>query len=383
MANGLMGAIINPAQADVIGSLDKGRQRQAQQAAGEILSQTMGGKLGALAKLNPDTALTLSKELGVPVGAKDRMNSMIGTLGMMGQLASSGLVNEAIQMGNEQRGLLQQFGIDTANYDEAINGLMNGDPDTVQNLMAFTGLLQPGVSAKEQAETRYKNLQSQELAVKIDQMISDPDSNKEEVRKELRGDLKKQRKFLMDEAQNTLNNYRKLQSLSEEVRGGNRSAAAQLGVTLVKLGDANSVVKEEELRQAFAAADPTAALGQLVSEGKLEKDSADTLSTFLDPMAPGNINVDAILDTGQAMVNSAVPVWEDRYSQFEEQGTHLTDFGRDTIFSKAVNKIKNDMLSLKAESGSGDGVDLAQLQRVADKLGITVEQARARLDAKR
>jgi len=75
---GLMDAIINPAQTDVLGALDKGRERQATDLAGELLGQTIGGKIGQLARLSPDKALAFAKATGTPLTSKGRIENLMG-----------------------------------------------------------------------------------------------------------------------------------------------------------------------------------------------------------------------------------------------------------------------------------------------------------------
>ena len=97
MANGLMSSIINPAQVDALGALDKGRERQATQQAGQILGETFTGKIGALARLSPDKAIALSKAVGIPLDDKGRLNNFMGTAVAANKLVQAGLTQEAVQ----------------------------------------------------------------------------------------------------------------------------------------------------------------------------------------------------------------------------------------------------------------------------------------------
>ena len=88
---GLADAILNPTQVNVPGALDKGRKRQAELMANKILGETMGGKIGALAKLDAGKAAELSKTLGIATTDKGRLDAMVGDAVMATKYLDAGL----------------------------------------------------------------------------------------------------------------------------------------------------------------------------------------------------------------------------------------------------------------------------------------------------
>lgn len=139
MANGIFDAIVNPAQADVLGAVRAGRQQQAQDLAGDILGSTFTGKLGALARIDPDKALSLSKEFGIPTTSKGRFDSFVGSAVAANQLVQAGLVQEAGQFLNEQADQVESFtgpGGAQRTRDMA-NRVLSGDPSALEDLSRF------------------------------------------------------------------------------------------------------------------------------------------------------------------------------------------------------------------------------------------------------
>ena len=87
---GLLGGIMNPAQADVIGAMDKGKKRQALEMAGEIMGQTQYGQLGALYRTDVELGDKVANALGIPKGAKGRIDAMKGAYTLANQFAQAG-----------------------------------------------------------------------------------------------------------------------------------------------------------------------------------------------------------------------------------------------------------------------------------------------------
>ena len=128
-ASGVLGAIANPAQVDVLGAVAAGRKTQARDLAGEILGQTFTGKLGALAQLDPDTALKLSQSLGIPTDSKGRLDNFKGIAIAANQLVQAGQVENAIQFLDEEATKIESA---------------TGDSRASQNIRAFIPRLQQG-----------------------------------------------------------------------------------------------------------------------------------------------------------------------------------------------------------------------------------------------
>ena len=163
----------------------------------------------------------------------------------------------------------------------------------------------------------------------------------DEPRKELRATLRKSVEGLNSEISAINTNYGKLQGLAEQVKKGNRSAVSQMLVSLVKLGDPGSVVKESEMEAALNSENP---LSYLVSKG-VNQGLADSLLKNLDSLSPEKINVDEVLRTGQALISANAPDIIERYEMAKERGGEfLTQAGFDSIFGKSfedrVNKLR-------------------------------------------
>ena len=156
---GILGMIANPAQADALGAVQAGKQQAATDQAGELLGQTLGGKIGALAKLSPDKAMAYAKALNIPLDAKGRIDKAIGTQVMVTKMLDAGQTGLATQLLNDEVAQME-----TANGEMAekfrmpLNDLLQGNvnSDVVQNFMRGGVAFDPSrksVSAKEIAET--------------------------------------------------------------------------------------------------------------------------------------------------------------------------------------------------------------------------------------
>jgi hypothetical protein len=163
MASGsLLSMIANPAQADVPAALDANRQRQevsrqnqARDMAGEILGNTALAGISDLANLDPDTAIQVSKVLGVPADSAGRQKNLIGTSIAVEKLLEDGLVNEAILLLDDEATKIEAVaGPDQAQRLRGIQqALINGDQEMIGNFRRFAQGIGPKVSAKDQAAT--------------------------------------------------------------------------------------------------------------------------------------------------------------------------------------------------------------------------------------
>ena len=158
---------MNPAQADVIGAMDKGRERQATDMAGDILGQTMGGKIGALAKLSPEKALALGQALGIPTNSKGRLDNMIGVTVMGAKLLEAGMFEEAAQFLGEEADKAESLtGEPATRLRLGQNAILTGDQEVMNNFMAVGRGLDPSrtqVSAKDQSITDLNNARAANL----------------------------------------------------------------------------------------------------------------------------------------------------------------------------------------------------------------------------
>lgn len=146
---GILGMIANPAQADVLGAMDKGKQRQATDMAGDILGQTIGGQVGALAKLSPDKALAMSKALGIPTSSKGRMDNMVGVTVMGSKLIQAGMFDEAAQYLDEEAAKVESLtGEEATRLRMASNAIRTGDQEVMGNFVNAGMALDPTKQGK-------------------------------------------------------------------------------------------------------------------------------------------------------------------------------------------------------------------------------------------
>lgn len=137
MANGLLNAIINPAQVDVLGALDKGRERQAKDLAGKILSETIGGKIGALSRLSPEMGMKIAKLTNTPTDSKGRMDKLIGSAVMFSQVYDDGKPELALQVLRDEIAHIDATTGRSADNLKLIEvAMMTGDQETVDNFLS-------------------------------------------------------------------------------------------------------------------------------------------------------------------------------------------------------------------------------------------------------
>lgn len=152
-----------------------------------------------------------------------------------------------------------------------------------------------------------------------------------ELRKELRTDVG----GLVNEAKVLKTNFGKLNNLAEEMRSGNRSAVAQGLVSLVKLGDPGSVVKEEELKQALGSQSPVAAVADALRGRGVNDGIITAITQSLDPLNPGAVNVDQILATAEAMLKPNIDTITSAYGDAKSRASgQLTQGGLNSIFGQ-------------------------------------------------
>ena len=174
---GLLAGIMNPAQVDVLGSMDKGRERQAKNMAGDILSQTMAGKLGALAKLDPDTAIKLQGALGTQ--NKERLNNMIGVSVMASKLYDAGLTGEAEQFLREEASKVESLtGEPAPRLILAADAMASGNTEVLGNFQTFARSLDPSRPKPEYAQSSNKDMKGWVFDKTSGQFSLDPNYQK-------------------------------------------------------------------------------------------------------------------------------------------------------------------------------------------------------------
>jgi len=109
MANGLLGAIANPAQADVLGSLEEGRKSQARDLAGDILGKTQLAGIGRLARLDPEMAINIAKAAGFSLDSKGQRENEFGIVIAADKLIQAGLTQEAAELLGQEADKIESF----------------------------------------------------------------------------------------------------------------------------------------------------------------------------------------------------------------------------------------------------------------------------------
>ena len=361
-------AILNQPQADVLGQFRQGQEYSRGQKVRELAGMAAQGdsdSLNELQGLDPMVADQLMQS----IGARDRnaLSGFIQDARIAKGLMDSGANEDAKQFIGNRLSALSKMGVsDTRITKQAYDKAQSGDWNGLYSMLSgFTGALD---QAKEPVrgiavEGSVINPVTGEVIYQ-GQPKTEEDKEGAEIRKELRKTVRDDTKALVAQANVIKSNLSKVESLAKEVKKGNRSAVAQLGVSLVKLGDPGSVVKEEELRQAFAAQDPTAALAQMASEGKVSGEIVSSVLRKLDPLNPESINIEDILSTAGALVGSSVPILQESYSLARRQAE---EGGLGESFMKPVF-LGADLIDSLSNLSRGAPVKTAQPPSVDDLL---------------
>lgn len=223
---------------------------------------------------------------------------------------------------------IQQLGGDPNQTQKIIQMVQGGNAKGAKQALAqlhagfvMEGLANPINEAEAKAVGRMKAL------------MSGTPVKEKEYTKELRGELRKGMTETYNAAKTLKTNYNKIVNLADEVKKGNRTAVAQMGVALVKLGDPTSVVKDEELKQAFAAQDPRAAVMDVLRNGGVNDQTIQAFQMAIDPLNPKAINMENILTTADAMLGSNRGALLDSFKSLSNRGLqNLTAGGYKSVF---------------------------------------------------
>lgn len=142
---GVLQGIMNPEVADIAGGLRRGGERRqqnlSQEMVGNILKETIGGKLGSLGEIDPQAAIGLAEAFQIPVGQEDRIKSMFGDAqAVVAVLQNGGTPQEAAQLLAPKVQLLESLGIEPTQYIETMRGLNAGDPETIEGLFTLVNV---------------------------------------------------------------------------------------------------------------------------------------------------------------------------------------------------------------------------------------------------
>lgn len=165
---------------------------------------------------------------------------------------------------------------------------------------------------------------------------------------ELRKELRSETGTLQKQASTLKSNYEKLTNLTSEINKGNRTAVAQALVSLVKLGDPTSVVKDSEMEAALNAENPLAAIGSILKNTDAE--TAGVVQSFvrkIDPLSPDTVNTDELLSTANAMLSPNVGTILGAYDLAKSRGKErLSEGGFSSIFGQERDDLFSSLRDL-------------------------------------
>jgi hypothetical protein len=184
----------------------------------------------------------------------------------------------------------------------------------------------------------YKMVNGKPVAVDVEGYQAKPkeDKNGDEIRKETRSELRQNLKAISSEVGVIKSNYKKIEELSKEVSKDNRTAVAALMTALVKLGDPGSIVNTSEMENALNSQNP---LAYFAEKGiNVDAKAFDTVMQKIDPLSPGNIDVNNVKATARALVAANVPDLLSRYDTEYKRGQgNLTEAGFKAIFMDGLD----------------------------------------------
>jgi len=165
------------------------------------------------------------------------------------------------------------------------------------------------------------------------------DKNQLEIRKEVRKSIGLELKELARQEKVLVTNFRKIDNLAVEMKKGNRTATASAAVALVKLGDADSVVRQSEAEAQLNKQNPSAALTAYLLDKGTDQAIVDSVLRAIDPLNPELINVDEFKATARALLASSSPGLQESLADARERaGANLTESGVRSLFTKGLER---------------------------------------------
>lgn len=332
---GILEGISRPVIANVPSAFARGQDRgrlrderdradEVRRLSGEILAKSFPGRLGELAKVDPDAAIKLGGALGFSTDPLASTKFFAGAIQGASAIASTVGPKEAVAALIEWRNILEARGLETAPLDTLIQSGIDQPDDFVEGLgLAKDALVEQGLLKPAGDDAQIKSIAE----------------NRKEIRKSVRGQIK----GLRDEEGTITTNFRKIRRLGDEIDKGNRSAVSQALVALVKIGDPTSVVRPSE---AAAALNNPSVLAALFTDAGTDQRITDAAIRAIDPLNPGVLNKDAILATADAMVLASVPGIQARFGDAKEEGGGLTRNSFDSIFTGRLESRINALSNL-------------------------------------
>ena len=363
-----LNSISNPMIADIGGAMESGRQKRktrlSDEMIGEILNNTVGGKLGSLAKIDPEKAMGLAQALEIPVGQTSRLQSMVGDIRISAGLLKQGIPPQNVaKLLGEKSAMLSQLDIKPSKYMEYVQRLSQGDQTAVEEIMAMNdAFVQAGIVKGDKAPELKQgtgSMSGYSFNPSTGEYSIDPklkaqmDADKAKAQKQAGQLTPKDIAGVNDKVTALTKDVRGIVASAKSLDGlkTRGSAASKLAAVFkfMKTLDPTSVVRESEQGQVYAAQGAAAALAgklnQLIGEGAL------TEQGFQD-----------VVDTAKTLANSAVEASQGEVASY-------LDVLADKITVSDYNKLKARVPELIDISSSGAGTPtVVRTQAEFDKL---------------
>lgn len=336
---GVLAGIANPAIADVPGAFargsERGRDNETRRIVGEILGSTMGGKLGALGKVNAPAAIQLAGQLKFDDDPKKQVNEFVGTVQLATAVGNSVGPRESLAILVESRNRIKAL-VDRGMLGPGATSTLDG------MIQKFNDDPTQGIEAL--------NLMNEALREQGFGESPTDDKSVAENRKEIRKSVRTQTSGLRKEEGVITTNFKKIRALGDEIDKGNRSAVSQALVALVKIGDPTSVVRPSE---AAAALNNPTVLAALFTDAGTDQSLVDAAIRAIDPLNPGVLRKADILSTADAMVLASVPGIQARFADAKAEAENLPSATFKTLFSGRLSDRINKLSDLVKPSAAG------------------------------
>lgn len=314
-----------PMIADVSGSLAIGRERgrasETRRLTAEILRKSFPGRLGELtaelATNNPGLALQMGQSLGFNQDPEASSKFFAGAIQGAHAIASTVGSKEAVAALIEWRGILEARGLETAALDTLIQSGIDTPDEFTEGLgLAKDALVEQGFLKDTRTEAQVEVVKKRRF--------------------EVRGELRKQIKVIRQDVVGIEENFGKIVRLVEQTGLGNRVAAAQAIIAMIKLGD-ESTVKSDELVAGLNRQSPIAAIVEIMRGNGNSEQLIDAITTAIDPLNPLTIKAEDVLAVANAIVGARVPSIQASFAEARELAeTNLPRSGIRSIFTSTL-----------------------------------------------
>jgi len=322
MANGgLLAGIMNPAQVDVLGSMDAGRERQATRKAGDLLAESIGGKVGELARLSPDKAMAYAKATNTPIDDMGRVKNLMGWNIMGAKLFQAGQGDEAANVLERAAAQIQE---QTGQVPEALLKVVsdwrtNGAGGEIVKNFTNAGLSLDPSSQGESFSLGEGQVRYDSKGNPIARNIGAGGGIDKDFLKEERQAASATTKALRKRGSVISSSIGKIESLIPQIKEGSRAAAGGAIMSLARL-ISPGVVTDADFQAMSGAADPVATLmARLTEKGDSGKPLLEALQAAYDPTNPDLIDADAILNIARSVVGAEVPSILQEYKESDSR----------------------------------------------------------------